>query len=312
MLRKFATYTLLFFVPVVIGYGLVEYLTLEMPSSFKANVSYMEGNKNTFENMVLGSSQMRQSVNPEWIQTPTINMASGDQHHDTDFKLLKGMEDEFPNLETVIFEVSYSHFEIPHNGKDFWKNNFYLKYYKANNFERQVYFKDRLAYLANPQFFSKKIWEYYSEGERKEVYNEYGFNTNSYHGQFQDLGHDEIKIAAMPRFKINTEPSLKVFKKNTALYFDILNYCKQKGYKVVVCKVPMYKTYHQRKNPDILRRRDSILELSQKQFDNITLFDLEQDTINFEVNDFWNQSHLNPKGAEKYTKRLDSLLQTLN
>ncbi|MDC8004532.1 hypothetical protein POV27_10775 [Aureisphaera galaxeae] len=311
MLRKFATYCLLFFIPVIGIYCIAEYLTLNIPSSFTSNVAYMEAEEYTFENMVLGSSQMQQAVNPEWIQSSTLNMASGDQHHDTDFKLLKGMEDRLPHLKTIIFEVSYSHFEIAHNSKDFWKNNFYLKYYGINNFERGIYFKDKLAYLSNPPFFSKKIIEYYVDGEHKEVYNAQGFNTNSFHGQFQNLGHDEEKIAAMPRFKINTEPNLDIFEVNTRLYFEMLDYLQEKGYNVVICKVPMYKTYHDRKHPGILHRRDSILNESLERYANVTLFDLEQDTLNFEVHDFWNQSHLNPNGAEKYSRRLDSLLRTL-
>ncbi|MBX2829032.1 MAG: hypothetical protein KTR22_12780 [Flavobacteriaceae bacterium] len=311
MMRKFATYCLLFFIPVVLGYGIAEYATLRMPSSFKANVDYLEGREDSFENLVLGSSQMRQSVNPEWIQSSTFNLASGDQHHDTDFKLLKGIEDRLPALKTVIFEVSYSHFEIAHNGKDFWKNNFYLKYYGINNFERNVYFKDRLAFLANPPYFSERIVQYYMDGERKEVYNAQGFNTNAFYGQFEILGHDVDKIAAMPNFKINREPNLEVFKTNTSVYFEMLDHLKSKEYQVVICLVPMYKTYHHKKHPDILKRRDSILGVTLKEYDNVTLFDLERDTLNFEVTDFWNQSHLNPDGAKKYSKRLDSLLNTL-
>ncbi len=311
MQRKFVTYCLLFFLPVIIGYGVVEYFTVSMPNSFQANKDYMEGKGDAFENLVLGSSQMRGAVNPEWIQQPTLNLASGDQHHDTDFKLLRGIKEKLPNVKTVIFEVSYSHFEIPHNGKDFWKNNFYLKYYGINHFERSVYFKDQLSYLAHPSFFSEKIQDYYIDGNRKEVYNAYGFNTNAFHGQFQDLGHDEVKIAAMPRFKINTDPDLITFKRNTTLYFELLDFLKANDYNVVISLVPMYKTYHGKKHPDILRRRDSILSVTLKNYDNVTLFDLERDTLNFEVNDFWNQSHLNPVGAKKYTQRLDSLLQAI-
>lgn len=312
MLRKFVTYCLIFFIPVLAGYGIAEYLTLQIPSSFATNAAYMEGRENQFEQLILGSSQMQQSVNPEWIHSPTLNLASGDQHHDTDFKLLKGIAPRLPKLKTVILEVSYSHFEIPHNGKDFWKNNFYLKFYDINNFERAVYFKDKLAYLANPPLFAKRIKNYYIDGERKEVYNEFGFNTNAFFGQFELLKHDEERIANITRFKINRIPNLEIFKKNTSLYFEMLDYLKEQEYQVIISKVPMYKTYHTQKQPDILKRRDSIISETLKRYHNVTIFDLEQDTLNFEVYDFWNQSHLNPKGAKKFTARLDSLLQRLN
>lgn len=309
MQRKFLTYCLIFFLPVVLGYALMEYLSADLPSVFKTNKAYLAREKDNFRTLVLGSSQMQSAVNPAEMDA-TLNMASGDQHHDTDFKLLKAMAERLPNLKTVVFEVSYSHFELPHNGPDFWKNSMYLKYYDVNCYERNTYFKDRLLYLSNPKVFSEKIYTHFVQKEQNEVYNEFGFNINNYQGQFKDLGHDEKKIAAMPRFKINTEPNLAVFKNNTALFYDMLNFLAEKKLEVVICKVPMYKTYHAKKNPDILRRRDSILSDVLIRYPNVSLLDAETDTLNYNVKDFWNQSHLNPRGAKKFTARLNDYIRT--
>lgn len=312
MQKKFLTYCLLFFAPVVIGYLVMEYLSSELPSVFSSNVIYINKDKDRFETLVLGSSQMQSGVNPEWLTTSTLNLASGNQHHDTDFKLLKGLQKEFPKLKTVVLEVSYSHFELPHNGPDFWKNALYLKYYDVNCYERATYFKDRLLYLANPSFYSERIVATYIDKSNTASFNSFGFNTENYEGQFKALDHDETKIAAMKRFKINTEPNLKLFQHNTKLFQEMLEYLNAEGLEVIICELPMYKTYHERKNPDILRRRDSVIDGVLKTYPNVTLLNLEMDTLNFEVHDYWNQSHLNPKGAKKFSARLNVILDSIN
>ena len=93
---------------------------------------------------------------------------------------------------------------------------------------------------------------------------------------------------------------------------ESLNYLSEEDLAVVICKLPMYKTYHGRENPDILRRRDSVLQDALQKYPKVKLLDLETDTINFKVTDYWNQSHLNPDGAIKFTERLNELLNSLN
>ena len=310
MQRKFLTYSLFFFLLVVAGYLVMEYLSLGLPSAIKANQIYREQSHDDFKILVLGSSQIQSAVNPEWLDSPTLNLASGDQHHDTDFKLLKGIESKLQDLKTVVLEVSYSHFELPHNGKDFWKNALYLKYYDVNCFERKTYFKDRLVYLSNPRFFSEKINEQYIKKNTIVKFNDHGFNTENYEGQFEVLNHDEKKITNMPRFKINTEPNLEIFATNTRLFYEMIDYLSEKKIAIILCKVPMYKTYHERRNPAILRRRDSVITDVLQKYPKVKLLDLETDTVLFQVKDYWNQSHLNPDGAKKFTAWLNALIKT--
>ncbi|MEM7186793.1 MAG: hypothetical protein AAF466_09055 [Bacteroidota bacterium] len=307
MQRKFLTYGFLFFLPVVLVYGLMEYLSDDLPSAFKTNRAYIDREQDSFTTLILGSSQMQGAVNPAEMEN-SLNLASGDQHHDTDFKLLQALRTKLPKLKTVVLEVSYSHFELPHNGPDFWKNALYLKYYDVNCYERNTYFKDRLLYLANPKVFSKKIKGHFVDKEQNEMYNAFGFNENNFQGQFKDLGHDEAAIAAMPRFKINQEPNTSIFEQNSALFLEMMDYLSEQELQVVICQLPMYKTYHARKHPDILRRRDSLVSEVIKKYPNVRLLDQESDTTNYVVHDFWNQSHLNPKGAKKFTRSLRELL----
>src|SRR5690606_27556358 len=182
--------------------------------------------------------------------------ASTSQHHNEDFHILKGTIDRLPKLKYVLLEVSYNHLELPHHPNDYWKNTIYLKYYNVNAFERPTWFKDRLVYLSNIHFYSHKLMEYYVYKSSTEKLNEYGFDTNNYYGDFKKLNYDESKIADN-KFRIITKENPAIFKKNTAYLFEILDYAKAEDLKVIICSLPLYKTYLKERNPNIVRRRDS-------------------------------------------------------
>jgi hypothetical protein len=310
MQGKFIKYVVLFFVPVILGYAIIEYMTLNLPMNYLSTSQYLEEEKDSIEVILLGSSQMNDGIDPALLDKPSLNLASGDQHHDTDFKILKGLIDRLPNLNTVVLEVSYSHFELPHNGKDFWKNSVYLKYYEVNNFERVTYFKDRLIFLSHPPFFSKKLDEHYLKRENTSTFNRYGFDTENYSGRFKSLNYDEEKIS-VSRFKINTKPDPEIFRTNTSLFFEMIQYLEERDLNIILCHTPVYKTYLPKRDRGILRRRDSIVELTRRMNPDIILLNKEKDTISYNVYDFTNQSHLNSHGAKLFTATLNEILNSL-
>ena len=73
----------------------------------------------------------------------------------------------------------------------------------------------------------------------------------------------------------------------------------------------MYKTYLLKRNAFILARRDSILQIVMKNYPEIQLLDKEEDTINYNVEDYKNHNHLNPDGARKFTKSLNTILNKI-
>ena len=312
MKRKLYIHTLLFFTPVVLLFGITEYLTRKLPSSYSQVSSYIESDAAEIETLILGPSQIWQAVNPALMSSSTLSLASGSQHHDTDFAILKQIRPDLPQLKTVVLELSYSHLELPHNGRYFWKNSVFLEYYGINSFDRATYFKDRFIFLSNPKFFSEKLLDYYIKGENLTSFNRFGFDENNYAGIFKSLNYNEEKIIKRKKFKINKEPNLKLFEYNSAYFLDILDYLQAEDLDVVVCTIPMFTTYLSQRNPDILRRRDSILEVIGKRYPNVSILNRETDTINFNLWNFTNPSHMNPDGAKKFTPILSKFIETPN
>ena len=308
---RFLKYCLAFFAPVILVYVILEVLALNLPINYKVFGNYFDVHSNEIEIMALGSSQMKNAFNPEFSRLPAINFASTSQHHNEDFHILKGTRDRVPNLKYVLLEISYNHLELPHHPNDYWKNTIYLKYYGVNAFERRTCFKDRLTYLSNPRFFSNKIMEHYVYKTDNTKLNQYGFDTNNFEGSFKALNYDESKIATHP-FRIINREDREIFKKNTAYLFEMLDYLKSEKLKVVVCTLPLYKTYLKKRNSNVVRRRDSVLNVIKKRYSNVIVLNNEEDTLHFGVTDFLNENHLNPDGAKKFTSFVNNSISVFN
>ncbi len=309
--QRFLKYCLWFFVPVIAAYIFLEILALQLPINYKVIGNYLDGNAAEIEVMALGSSEMKNAFNPEISEKPAINFASTSQHHNEDFEILKGTRERMPNLKYVLLEVSYNHLELPHHRNDYWKNSVYLKYYGVNAFGRQTFFKDRLLFLSNPRFYSFKLMEHYIYKSDSSKFNKYGFDTNNYKGPFKDLEYDETKIAARS-FRIINSENLKILQANTEYLYKMLDYLKAKNLKVIICTVPLYKTYLKQRTPEIVKRRDSVLREIKKKYRNVYFLKEEEDTTTFTARDFLNENHLNPVGARKYTEMMNQLIDTIN
>ncbi len=310
-LLHFLKYGLFFSVPLIIAYCILEIVALSLPLSYKVIGNYLQSNSQKIEMMALGSSQVKCGFNPAFSNKTAINLASTSQHHKEDFLILQGTIDRLSNLKYVLFEVSYMHLELPYHENDYWKNTIYLKYYNVNAFERATYFKDKLLYLSNARFFSAKIRDYYICKDDKSQFNKFGFDTNKYYGSFNTLNYDTLKIARN-KFKIRTHENLAIFKNNTSYLFEMLDYMQNKNLKVILCTLPLYKTYLKERNPNIVHRRDSVLKIIKRKYNNVVLLNEETDTLNFTVNDFLNENHLNPDGAKKFTALINRKLDSLN
>ncbi len=309
---KFLKLCMWFFGPLIVICIILEMLTLNIPSNFKIIGSYLDTNKNNIEVLILGSSKLQSAINPEWIDRPAINLASSSQHLTEDFSLMKGIIDRLPKLEYVIFELSDLHLELPlrTDGK-YWKNNIFLKYYGVNAFDRPTYFGDRLIFLSNASFFFYEVEDHYIRENEVTELNKYGFDTNRYPGAFKTLDYDEKKIEDSNFLTISWEDP-KVFKKNSAFVFKMLDYLKSKNKKVIICTNPNYKAYLPKANHNAMHRRDSILDVAKERYSNVVIFDKESDTLSYKVSDFKDTNHFNPDGAKVFTIQLNRLLDSLD
>src|SRR5690606_15869999 len=129
---RFLKYSLVFFLPIIISYIILEFLAMGIPINYKKISEYFNRHSNEIELMALGSSQVKTGFNPALSDEKAINFASTSQHHKEDFHILKDTRARTPNLKYVLLEISYNHLELPYHPNDYWKHTIYLKYYNVN------------------------------------------------------------------------------------------------------------------------------------------------------------------------------------
>jgi len=300
-----------FFIPVITAYVLLELMVLNIPTNFSIIGDYLDKNQNEIEVAVFGSSQIKNAVNPEFLDKTSINLSSTMQHHNTDFKLLTQTRERLKSLKTVVLEVSYSHFELRHNSKYYWKSNVFLKYYGINLLERNSYPSDSLLFISHPGYYSKILLGNYLKNDTDINYNKFGFNKNRYKGKFKTLKYDSVAISNSFVRKINKRANKKLFDYNVSFFYNMLDYCEKENLNIVIISPPTLDNYNRLRNPIILNRRDSILSDIALKYDNIYFLNSEEDS-QFTSRKFWNENHLNPDGAKIFTQKLNEVINNIN
>ncbi|MDT0556669.1 hypothetical protein [Patiriisocius hiemis] len=310
MQKRLLKYLLIFFIPLLLLMVFAEVLATKTQNKHKINSELLSRKQNEIKTIVLGSSQLTNGINPIYLDDLSINLSSPGQHHDSDFNILKKVIQKLPNLATVVLEVSYAHFEVPHNGPNFWKNNIYLKYYKVNNFNRKTYPTDSLLFISNTALYYFEIKDYYLN--KSKGYNEYAFDTLNYSGTFKDLNYNIQKIKDLKVNALRNKQDKITFKKNTLFFEKIIQFLKSQNLSIILVKPPTYKTYLAKRNKHIVQRRDSFLNTITSKYPKINVLDSEKDTLLFTAGDYRNHNHLNPAGAKKLTTLLQKVLDSIN
>lgn len=306
MIKRYSIRALLFFCPIVILYIGIEAATRSVPTTIKKISEYLTLNQGELKTVILGASQHQGAIYPEKLTSKAINLASGHQDLRTDYLILKKTHKRLPKLKTVIISLTYRHLETKPNSKRYWKNAGYLYYYGVNAYGRNTYFKDKLLFLSNPDFYSKQLKKYYIDKNLSD-FAKSGFQKDSGKEKFDILNYDSDKIKNSD-VAIQTLSDLESLKTNTKYLTKIVEYCEENNLQLVITHTPTYKTYKLLRNKNIVRRRDSVLEILIKKNPSIKLLDQES-TNDYSITEYRNENHLNNKGAIKFTKRLDKMIE---
>ncbi len=306
MIKKFSLHTLLFLIPVVIAYGIVEQYTRSLPLSPKIKSDYLNTHHNDIETLVLGASQNRDAINPEFLSSRTLNLAYPDQDYHVSYKVLKELSSRLPKLKTVIIPISYGHFETASSQTDTWKNSMYKYYFEVTVSDKFTYFKENLLYISYPNYYTSKIKEH-RKGKSSLDFNDYGYNNDISYGKFYKLNYDSLSIAKSSIHSTPEKENISFVSENTEKLKAIIAYCKSNEYTPVFVITPTTKRFRDQRIPGVLHRRDSIVSLMKSLYD-IKLLDAENGDA-YELTDYRDDNHLSPSGAKIFTKRLNVFLQ---
>jgi len=275
-----------------------------MESSDKNIAIYLSKEQNNVTTLILGASQNKRAINPKYLNQSALNMAHSRQDYWIDYQILKEMNTRLPSLEKVVISSTVRHFESP-IGRKTWQLRPLLLHYDINLLDKKTYFKDRFLFLSNPRFYKIKLQKYYIDGYRP-IISELGYVYDDENSPFNELNREPLRIKNnfLDRYPRLDKRNMQL---NISGFLKIVQLCKEKNLKLIITSTPTLDIYTESIDTLIIKRRDSILKETVGQHNNIRLFN-EESTDFYKAEDFFDYNHLNSKGAEKFTKKLDSFM----
>lgn len=304
-MKNFIFNTLAFFIPIILLILLIEIYLANYSSTFQQKSNYFNENKNEIELLILGSSHNQTALNPAHIsKKKAANLAFGGQGLELDYLLLKKNILETQKLNIIVLELSYHSLEHS-NPPNYHRNNLYKRFYNINNFNRPTTLMDNSIFFSNPLLYLG----YLNPFVEKEIMNKYGFVTKNNSkddnsNRFKNLNYN-TKIIDNDSNNIfitrSKTEDLKAYNHNIKIFSKMVDLSYEYKKEIIIISPPVYNSYYKNMLKSKINRRKKFIENLQKKHPKIIFLNFENEE-SFNVFDFKNEDHLNPKGAEKFTK----------
>jgi len=276
----------------------------------------LDHKKNNFENkidsiqvLVLGSSHSLYGINPDFFPIKGYNLAMVSQSLYYDKEIVVKYIEKMPSLQYVLIEISYFSlwYEV-YRSEENWRDKYYFKYWEINPNNSEF---DNLKNKSGIEMFGinftqnairKNFKIYFSDNKPTENgwFNPAGLPWNPDNTFFKDSMNEEAgKLAIEKHNKVMHD---ELFDANKSYLDEILFSIKKKQLIPVIVTLPVYKSYSN--NADI----EKIKLINKTVFDLCAKYDCKYYNFfydnNFNSDDFIDNDHLSPSGAEKFSKQI--------
>lgn len=265
--------------------------------AIQRNLLYEQSDQ--IEGLILGTSQMKRAIDPAGLEPKTATLALSAGYLRTGVGLLeqalKVTEPKF-----VLFEFSAGYLDTWNVDK--WQQQRKLFYYFGLPQSRQK-LKDYFV-MRSP------LHRYLSPEPSGEEFNEYGFplNLGNEKDAFASVNYDRdsIMLLRSTRRKIRqhnrgTLPQLRPL--NEALLLDAIRWCRERNIHLVLLNPPKYYLYnqylideHRQVQQDFI---DKYVDGNYVHFWNFESWQEEEPRF------FYNVTHLNYEGAQRFTEEVN-------
>jgi hypothetical protein len=302
-MKKFAKYLVLFLIGPAIAYVSLSLYVLpdliektQGPStSFQIKKSFKNALLRNYDLLILGNSRVYRGINPDVLEVKSYNFSHDNDNYNQMYFKMKYLEKNKKKLKYVIIGVDYFQFSFIADTRNYVYSDLFSEEYNsdynslsANSFNyllqaTNILKVERLKYLKN-LFIKNQTLIYLKEN-----------------GQYIRPG--KAKISDKHFYSIKRLPIQELYFKK------ILNYCRENGIKVFLCRLPA------RNNALLNYSKADMVEfdrfISKHVNSNIHFLDYAHQP-GWGVEDYTDITHLNEKAAERFSKQLnDTILQIM-
>lgn len=283
-----------------------EIVLRKIPNDYQYKADYLKDHGEKIETLILGSSHTFTGLNPHLFSSETFNAAHSAQSLDLDYKIIEKYKSGLPNLNTIIIPISYFSFVSELNDFSEKKLKYYAIYWRIDTGNKDL--NKKFEIFSEPIDVNyTRIKNYYVHHKTELSIDEKGYIKNRYEPEWNDSIYAK-NTSRKHRFNLN---STKVQQKIRTHYNNLERLIKEaqsKNIQVILLSTPttdLYKDYVI-KTPQYYNLSNNILRLSKHK--NVTVIDYFTNNHDFKFSEFKNSDHLNAKGADKLTSKVDSIL----
>ncbi len=305
-MKKFLTRIVVFFIPIFIIWGVLEWAIVKIPNDYTYKKNQFEKKKADIETLILGSSHAFFDINPEYLGHRSFNLANVSQSLYYDNILFKKYIKELPGLKNLVLTISYfSLSQKLNSAEEQWRKYLYKKYMGITS--GIVFPIDPKGYsviLAQPFEMSfEQLNKYYLQ--RKSILtsddNGWGF---VYTADIRvDLHESSLKTS------LRHEDHSMDFSDNLNRVEEILEICRQRNINVFLVYPPGYEEYRKMLNPEKNKKIISTCQSLTEKYPNVHYLNHFADPA-FSADDFYDADHLLDSGAEKFSLLLKKEMDT--
>lgn len=301
-MKRFIIHISTFILVFSIVFCLIQWYANNLKNDYESKNENLKHKFSQIKILCFGDSQTLYGVNPEFLTKEGFNLAYVSQTLDIDNLLLEKYISELDNLEYLLVQISYtSFFEILGYQSDAWRIINYRRYYNINpiiddskELDLQITScRNNLLKLEN------KI-----KGKDLVLCNEWGFEKGyDYKNSLTDFKQSAIDAANRHKAK-----SFEHLSENVKNLESIIEKSRKNGAKVIIYTPPVHYAYLQKLDSLQLKIMHETIEDILNKNQDIVYLDWASNS-SFSDSDFYDSNHLNDRGAEKLTQKLDSFLK---
>lgn len=300
-MKKFLKYLLVFALPVVgcsIG---TEMLLRSIPNVYSYKCDYLDAHSDSIETLILGTSHSFYGVNPDYFRSRCFNAALVSQTLDFDYQILRKYSDHFAKLKCIVVPISYfSLFETLANSVEAGRIKNYSIYYHIYTSWR---LSDNSEFLGTKFDLSlKRIYIYHTSGKTELRCSPSGWGLGYLSKRSKNLNSSGKRAATG-----HTMESRALYSENIRSLLSIIHFAEKKGIRVYFFTPPAFDTYTSRLNGAQLQIMLNTMNGLDRRYEHCFYHNFLTDS-SFVAHDFYDADHLNEIGAEKLSRKLDSLI----
>lgn len=296
-MKRFIKKTTLFIVPILICFGVAEYLLRHIPNDYSYKNYYLNKNAQNVEALFLGSSHTYYGINPEYYSGNGFNASHISQSIDLDYELINKYSGKFEKLKFIVMPIDYfSLYGRTSAGIESWRMKNYNIYYDLNvSINPKQYFE---LFSFSPKKNAQRIVAHYIYNKNYITCSKFGYGITDIKQNEDIIGNG--KEAALR----HTKADKKYLEGSIRILDDMISYAEKKDIIVLFYTTPAYQSYRDNLDLDQYHMTVKTIDSISRSHNNSYYFNFMADD-NFKKHHFRDADHLNKQGAKLLTEILN-------